>query len=83
MKNLKNQDIEQANVLVEYAANICKSERVAKVFGKENSDKLSNILGDFVRDWEAVKVDADGPTAEQDAELDAVLDKYQKAINEL
>lgn len=76
-------DIEEANVLVEYSANMCTSDRVAKVFGKELSDELSNILADFQREWDEVEVDEDGATPEQDAELDAFLDKYQRLINAL
>ena len=78
-----NQDVEEANVLVEYAANLCGSERVAKIFCKEESEELSNILGDFNREWDEVEVYEEGATPEQDAELDAVLEKYQKIINAL
>lgn len=74
------EDVIQANALVEYAANLCGSDRVAKAFGKPESDDLSSILADFVSDWESVEVDADGATPEQDKELDAVLNKYQKKI---
>jgi len=80
---LIDQDAEEANVLVEYATNICDSDRVAKVFCKENTNELSNILGDFTREWEEVEVDEDGATKDQDAELDSVLEKYQEKINDL
>ena len=71
------------NVLVEYAANICNSDRVAKVFGKERSNELSDILGEFVREWEECPCDPDGATPEQDERMDAVLDNYRDKINAL
>lgn len=80
---LVDQEAEEVNVLVEYAANLCGSERVAKIFCKEVSEELSNVLGDFNREWEEVKVDEDGPTKEQDEELDTILEEYQRKINAL
>lgn len=81
---LIDQDEEEINVLVEYAFNACNSDRVAEIYCKESSNELLDILGEFNRDWEDVKIGVDSPpTKAQDAKLDAILEEYQEKINNL
>jgi hypothetical protein len=41
---------------------------------KTSVNDIHDILGQACRDWDRVQVDAEGPSAEQDEELDAVLE---------
>ena len=75
--------IYEYDILIHYAANLCDSKRVARVFGIDDSSVLADILGDFQKEWDEVEVDEDGATVEQDAELDAILDKYRDLIKSI
>ena len=72
---------EETTVLVEYAANACGSARVAEVFGVEDNDELKTLLSDFEKEYDEVEVDPEGATAEQDAQLNAILESYRMKIN--
>lgn len=74
---------EQADALIRYAANDCDSEEVEKAFGKAGSVELEAKLGYFIDEFNAVEVDADGATPEQDEQLNAVIEKYIAVINNL
>lgn len=80
MEESDDRDNEERAVLVEYAANLCNSDKVAEVFGCEPTEELSNILCDFVREWEAAPCDPEGATPEQDAVLDSILGEYAERI---
>lgn len=71
---------EEITVLVEYAGNACGSARVAEVFGVEDNDELKTMLSNFEEEFDAVEVDPEGATPEQDAKLDAILESYRKQI---
>lgn len=71
---------EEITVLVEYASNACGSARVAEVFGVEDNDELKTLLSDFEKEYDEVEVDLEGATAEQDAQLDAIIESYRKKI---
>ena len=74
---------EQADTLIRYAANDCDSGEVEEVFGKTGSVELEAELGNFIDEFNAVEVDADGPTPEQNEQLDAVVEKYIERVNNL
>lgn len=80
MEESDDRDNEERAVLVEYAANLCSSDKVAEVFGCEPTEELSNILCDFVREWKAAPCDPEGATPEQDAVLDSILGEYAERI---
>lgn len=67
---------EVCDMLTHYAANAISSSDIAEKLNKENDVEVATILGQFQREWDAVECDAEGCTAEQDKELDSILDDY-------
>lgn len=47
------------------------------------ADEIKAELGNFLDEFNAVEVDADGPTAEQNEQLDAVVEKYTERLYNL
>lgn len=80
MEKVKDGNIDEYVILIHYAANLCDSERVSRVFGIGDSSVLVGILGDFQREWDDLEIDEYGATVEQAAELDAIVDKYRDLI---
>ena len=65
--------------LIEYAGNLATTSKVASVFGIEESDELSNVLGDFQKELESVDEDGHGTEAEE--KVDAIVDKYVRILS--
>lgn len=65
--------------LIEYAGNLATTSKVASVFGIEESDELSNVLGDFKRELELVDEDGHGTEAEE--KVDAIVAKYVRILS--
>lgn len=89
MKNsIQNQVVEAVtNNVVDYFANsITSSDFVQKhirpivTVSEEQEEKISDILAEYNRDWDNTDCDLEGATAEQDAELDRIIEKCSKAI---
>ena len=64
---------ELSDAIVNYFANGVTSGVIAEEFGLD-AQKTSDILGQAQREWDAVEVDPEGSNAEQDTELDAILE---------
>ena len=64
---------ELSDAIVNYFANGVTSGAIAEEFGLD-AQKTSDILGQAQREWDAVEVDPEGSNAEQDTELDAILE---------
>jgi len=74
-------------MLVDYAANsISASEIATNMCGSyinEYDNDVKDILINFQNEWDTVEVDPEGPTKEQDAKLDSILDKYANELYEM
>lgn len=75
--------------LVDYSANMITQETfirnavdpmLTEPINEREYNEISNILGEFNRDWESAPCDAEGATPEQEHKLDLIL---QKAENEI
>lgn len=64
---------ELSEAIVNYFANGVSSWAIAEEFGLD-AKKTSDILGQAQCEWDAVEIDPEWPNAEQDAELDAILE---------
>jgi hypothetical protein len=73
---VQTQDVkdEATGMIIEYFANMRTSDSIAE-FLKKDENEVSDILSLAQREWDEVEVDAEGPTVEQDKELDYVLDR--------
>lgn len=54
-----------------------------EVYGKDKADYIAIIADDFQNKWESVEVTPEGPTPEQDKELNRILDISANKLIEL
>ena len=73
---------ELQDVVVEFWGNMETSENIAKLATKDE-ETVAEILCDYKREWDAVECDIEGPTREQDRELDLIINDCVNEIIEL
>lgn len=78
MKQFKKGSLE--DMVVNYFSNSIDSEEIVKTLKTEKAEEVKSTLNEYQMKWESVKVDDEGPTSEQDKELDNVIDE---AVEEL
>ena len=74
---------EQSDILVFYAAHSCDGEAVLKAFDKTRTQEFEAALGYFLKEYDAVPVDAEGPNDEQEEQLNEIVEKYVEELNDL
>lgn len=79
MKNLSKDQI--VNSLINYAANV--PDHTLEELRDEYGNSISSVLVEFDREWNNAPCDPEGATAEQDANLDSILDRYADDIIEI
>ncbi len=70
------------NTILDYFSNAISAAEIAEKFNLDE-EKTFDILWQAQREWDAVDVDPEGPTPEQDQELDIVLARAAEALKEI
>lgn len=72
---------ELSDAIINYFANGTTSRTIAEEF-ELDAQKTSDILWQAQKEWDAVEIDPEWPNAEQDAELDKILENtLDKLLN--
>lgn len=64
------------DLLAHYAMNSINSSDVAEFLKIEDDNSVSEVLGEFQRDWDDAECDSEGPTSEQEKALDNIQDYF-------
>lgn len=67
------------DMLTAYAANAISGCDIAEKLNKDE-DEVFNILGEFQKEWDEAPCDEGGPTREQDAHIDEILENYAQEL---
>lgn len=72
-------------IITEYFANSVGTDEVLKALNLNEShfDKVSQIMSEAQREWEAVECDEEWPNAEQDAELDRIIEETEEILKKI
>lgn len=73
---------ELKTLVLDYFANAISASEIAEEFNLDE-EKTFDILWQAQREWDAVDVDPEGPTPEQDQELDIVIKRAVEALKEI
>lgn len=89
MRNSIKNQVEEAvsNNVVDYFADLITSSdfverhiRTILTLSEEQEEKIRDILAEYNMDWNSADCDAEGPTQEQDEELNKIINDCAKAI---
>lgn len=80
---MKNQD-QITSLLVDYAISVIDSKSFFEKAEIPQTDRLTEIIKAFDKEWNSVPVNLEGATLEQNAELDSIEIKYyNKILNQI
>ena len=76
MKTLEKTKTELNGLLVDYACNSIGTSGICEFLNTDKFNEVSDVLGQFQREWDGAECDSEGATSEQEAYMDSILESY-------